>query len=181
MLPNRIHWLRFKRCIDAYRGPDIRRGLFCGRRRCDTFAQTVWTREKAPWARASGRERGIRKHDDTFNRIAFLEPGNGGGPHCSQRLGENHLSRSAVGPISHPYSLGKPGGRRNQPTSISRICRTRLPELFRRHGSLPHAISSSTLLSLGRRGNRPPTSTRSAAPSESPHISTSRPVNSRQE
>ena len=92
MLPNRIHWLRFKRCIYACRGPGIRRGLFCGRRRCDTFAQTAWTREKAPWARASRRERGIRKHDDSFNRVAFPEPGNGGGPHCPQRLGENHLS-----------------------------------------------------------------------------------------
>ena len=89
---NDLPFLSFLRCIDACRGPGIRRGLFCGRRRCDTFAQTAWTREKAPWARASGRERGIRKHDDTFNRIAFLEPGNGGGPHCSQRLGENHLS-----------------------------------------------------------------------------------------
>ena len=47
--------------------------------------------------------------------------------------------------------------------------------------STPRYRPSSTLLSLGRRGNRPPTSTRSATPSESPHISTSRPVNSRRE
>ena len=97
-------------------------------------------KQPGPWARASRRERGIRKHDDTFNRVAFPEPGNGGGPRCSQRLGENHPSCSAVGPISHPHPLGKPGGRRNLPTSISRICRTRLPEPFGQRGSLSHAI-----------------------------------------
>ena len=181
MLPDRIHWLRFRRCIDACRGPDIRRGLFCGRRRCDTFAQTAWTREKAPWARASGRERGIRKHDDTFNRVAFLSPGTAAGLIAPNGSGKTTLLEALSGQFPtriHSGSLAADGISQRQSAEFAELV-----YLSSSGGTdlYPTLSASSTLLSLGRRGNRPPTSTRSATPSESPHISTSRPVNSRRE
>ena len=53
MLPDGIHWLRFRRCIDACRGPDIRRGLFLRSAPLRHVRPNSLDPRKAPWARAS--------------------------------------------------------------------------------------------------------------------------------
>ena len=114
--------------------------FFYGRRRCDTFPQTAWTREKHHGLELLDASVGYGSATILSIGSLFLSPGTAAGLVAPNGSGKTTLLEALSGQFPTPHPLGKPGGRRNLPTPISRIRRTCLSELFGQRGSLPHAI-----------------------------------------
>lgn len=181
MLPDRIHWLRFGQRIDACRGPGIRRGLF-------TVGAVATRSPKQPGP--------AKKH----HGLELLDASVGYGSTTILSIGSLFLSPGTAAGLVAPNGSGKttllealsgqfPTRIRSGSLAADGICQRRSAEFaelvyLSSSGSadLYPTLSAIEHLAFVREAWKSAADIDSLCDSsESPHISTSRPVNSRQE